>query len=206
VAGLFSYRRNFQCGLGSAPVGARNTYRGRPSPKAARFVITRRRATRSTRRLRQVVQFVHSPHVSYRHPLFATIHNHLNALWHKRIATIRHCGHRWHQIAKVQVTPAHNPLVAVRARWLRCTTNRCPPVVSDRPGRRAFRALLMVGAAAVVSGAGGGRLGRRDRGCVVTAVVVDSLSRPCLPPTGDLQTVSDRACAGRAIAADSAGR
>jgi len=92
VAGLFSYRRNFQRVLGSAPVGARNTYRGQPSPKAGRFVITRCRATRSTRRLRQVVQCAHSPHVTYRHPLFATIHNHLNALWHKRIATIRHCG------------------------------------------------------------------------------------------------------------------
>ena len=64
----------------------------------------------------------------------------------------------------------------------------------------------MVGAAAVRLGCDGGRLGRRDRGCVVTAVVVDSLAWPCLPPTGDQQTVSDRACAGRAIAADRAGR
>ena len=176
MAGLFSYRRNFQCGLRFGPGRCKeHTYRGRPSPKAARFVITRRRATRSTRRLRQVVQCAHSPHVSYRHPLSATIHNHLNALWHKRIATIRHCGHRRHQIAKVQVTPAHNPLVAVRA-----------PVfeVHDEGARQCLiaradnccRAVLMVGAAVVVSGAGGAGWVVAIVVVVVTAVVVDSLA------------------------------
>jgi len=59
-------------------------------------------------------------------------------------------------------------------------------------------------------------------GVVVTAVVVDSLAvalsssscgsrlpmmaRATKTPTGDQQTVSDRACAGRAIAADGVGR